>query len=68
MYESVVVLENSGYGNDIVTPHGKKKIVFNHSSKMHVTITAVDPATGHCVEVIIRKDKLPDFVTNPEDG
>ena len=66
MYESVVVPENKEYGNDIVTSTSKKKIIFNNASMAHLNITAVDPVTGTCIEVMVRKDALPEFVTNPK--
>ena len=62
MYESVVVPENKEYKKGDVMSSGKKKIIFNNSSIMHVTITAIDPATDTCVEVMVRKDALPDFI------
>lgn len=67
MYESVVVPENKEYGDDIVTSTNKKKIIFNNASVAHLNITAVDPATGACIEVMIRKDALPGFVLNSEE-
>jgi len=66
MYELVVIPENQSYGNDIVTSTGKKKVLFNNASVDHVTITAIDPATDTCVEVMLRKDALPKFVANPK--
>jgi len=66
MYESVVIPENKEYGNNIVTSISKKKIIFNNASVAHLNITAVDPVTGVCIEVVIRKDALPEFVTNPK--
>lgn len=67
MYELVTLIENSGYGKEIVTPSDKKKVIFSNSSQAHVSITAVDPATGNCVEVMVRKDALPDFITHPKE-
>lgn len=67
MYESVVIPENKEYGDDVVTSTDKKKIIFNNASVAHLNITAVDPATGVCIEVMIRKDDLPEFVTNPKE-
>jgi len=66
MYESVVVPENKEYGDGVVTSTSKKKIIFNNASVAHLNITAVDPVTGACIEVMIRKDALPEFVLNPE--
>ena len=66
MYESVVVPENKEYTDNVVTSSAKKKIVFNNSSEMHVTITAVDPSTNECIEIMVRKDALPDFLSNPK--
>lgn len=67
MYESVVVPENKGYGDGIVTSTDKKKIIFNNASVCHLNISAIDPITGVCIEVMIRKDALPEFVTNPKE-
>ncbi|NCD00656.1 hypothetical protein EOL94_01005 [bacterium] len=66
MYESIVVPENKEYGNEIVTSTGRKKIIFNNASLDHLNIMAVDPNTGVCIEVVIRKDALPEFVKNPK--
>jgi hypothetical protein len=65
MYESVVVIENKEYGDGVVTSTDKKKIIFNNASVDHLNIAAIDPITGVCIEVMIRKDALPEFVTNP---
>lgn len=66
MYKSVVIPENKEYGTkEYLEPSsGKKKVIFNNSSVEHITITAIDPVAGVCVEVIIQKVDLPEFVTN----
>lgn len=63
MYESVVIPENKEYGNDVVTSTGKKKVIFNNASVAHLNITVIDPEKGLCIEVMIRKDALPEFVS-----
>lgn len=65
MYESKVVNFNNTYGNNPFDEH-KRKVVFHHSSKEHITITAMDPSLGTVIEVMIRKADLPDFITNAD--
>jgi len=64
MYELVIISENMGYGDKVVTKGGNKKVTFKNTSVAHITITAIDPAKGTCIEVVLRKDDLPEFVTN----
>jgi hypothetical protein len=65
MNEAKVVNFNNTYGNNPFDDH-KRKVVFHHSSREHITITAVDPLLGIAVEVMIKKADLPEFVTNAD--
>ena len=64
MYELVIIPENMEYGDKVVKMGGNKKVAFRNTSVAHVTITAIDPVKGTCVEVVLRKDELPEFITN----
>jgi hypothetical protein len=65
MYEQVVVPHNHDYGDRksdcLIYP---QKVIFRNSSMEHITVTVVDPKTGVSAEAMIRKDALPNFVTD----
>ena len=62
MYESIVVPYNCLYGED--KSEGVRKVIFKNTSTEYITVTVVDPKTGVSAEAMIRKEALPDFVTN----
>jgi hypothetical protein len=62
MYESVVVPYNCLYGKG--KSDDPRKVVFKNASLEHITITVVDPKIGVTAEAMIRKDALPNFVTD----
>ena len=68
MYEVVTVPCNLLYGKEQTNPLEDPRLaIFRNSSNSHITITVVDPKNGVSAEVMIRKDALPSFVTNPAE-
>lgn len=65
MYKSVVLEENTAYGNNKSSRGlgpSNRSVTFHNSSVEHITVTAVDSETQVAVKVIIRKDEMPDWV------
>lgn len=63
MNESVVILHNTSYEKEATIKDQRgRKIIITRSSVAHITITAMDPSAGACVEVLIKKDALPFFI------
>jgi hypothetical protein len=65
MYKIVIIPENRKYSHedmDLKAYPPKKSIIFHNSSVEHVTVIATDTTTGNAVEVMIRKDAIPDWI------
>ncbi|MEI6672601.1 MAG: hypothetical protein WCL02_04605 [bacterium] len=64
MYKKVVIGENKNYSFDkgINADPPKKNVIFHNSSVEHITVIATDTNNGNAVEVMIRKDEIPDWV------
>lgn len=71
MYESVFVPENKEYSGEdgkINAEVPKSGVVFHNSSTEHTTVIAFDSKTGRSVEVMLRKDAIPDWVNKYNEG
>lgn len=63
MYERSLIEENKEYEKDGIGPEPPSKgVIFHNSSEKHITMIAYDANTGSVVEVMIRKDAMPQWL------
>jgi hypothetical protein len=66
MKESKIIPENKNYGDVCASTSVTKSIIVKNISVQHIAVIAIDTQVGSSIEVIIRKDQIPEWLTCTE--